>query len=55
MYVDVLLENICSDKRLSDHFLGKQHIGFQYMRDAIEAVRVHREEARAKGRDDRDK
>jgi len=44
-----------SDKRLSDHFLGKQHIGFQYMRDTIEAIRVYREEARSKELDDREK
>lgn len=44
-----------SDKRLSDHFLGKQHIGFQYMRDAIESIRAHREEMRAKEREGREK
>lgn len=32
-----------SDQRLSDHFMGKQHTGFQYMRDAVEAIRARRE------------
>lgn len=35
-----------SDKRLQDHFLGKQHIGFQYMRDTLEAINKRREERR---------
>lgn len=40
-----------SDKRLTDHFLGKQHIGFQYMRDSLEAIRKRRDERRTR-RDD---
>lgn len=32
-------------RRLGDHFLGKQHIGFQYMRDTLEAIRKRRLEA----------
>eukprot|EP01038_Epipyxis_sp_PR26KG_P007236 gene7236-9867_t len=35
-----------SDKRLQDHFMGKQHIGFQYMRDAVDAIKLRREERR---------
>jgi hypothetical protein len=31
-----------SDKRLADHFLGKQHLGYQMMRDAIEAIKERR-------------
>jgi hypothetical protein len=31
-----LLSILDSDKRLADHFMGKQHIGFQTMRDVIE-------------------
>jgi hypothetical protein len=30
-------------RRLQDHFLGKQHIGYQYMRDTVEAIRKRRE------------
>jgi hypothetical protein len=30
-------------RRLQDHFLGKQHIGYQYMRDTVEAIRQRRE------------
>jgi hypothetical protein len=33
-------------RRLTDHFLGKQHIGFQFMRDSLEAIRARREERR---------
>lgn len=44
-----------SDKRLSDHFLGKQHIGFQYMRDKVESIRTYREEMRNKEREEREK
>jgi hypothetical protein len=36
-----------SDKRLGDHFLGKQHIGFQYMRDTLEAIKKRRDERRS--------
>jgi len=32
-----------SDKRLTDHFLGKQHIGYQYMRDTVAAIIAHRD------------
>jgi RNA-binding protein Luc7-like 2 len=32
-----------SDKRLTDHFLGKQHIGYQFLREQLEAVRVRKE------------
>eukprot|EP01034_Spumella_vulgaris_P024586 gene24586-30952_t len=39
-----------SDKRLTDHFMGKQHIGFQFMRDSLEAIRLRREARRAKER-----
>jgi len=35
-----------SDKRLTDHFMGKQHIGLQYMRDTVEAIKKRREEMR---------
>lgn len=35
-----------SDKRLQDHFLGKQHVGLQYMRDTVDAIRKRREERR---------
>ena len=37
-----------SDKRLSDHFLGKQHIGSSYMRDMIETIKKRRDERRSK-------
>lgn len=37
-----------SDKRLTDHFLGKQHIGFQYMRDSLDAIRKRRDERRSR-------
>ena len=33
-----LLSILDSDKRLADHFMGKQHIGFQTMRDALVAI-----------------
>jgi RNA-binding protein Luc7-like 2 len=32
-----------SDKRLADHFMGKQHIGYQLMRDTLEAIKTRRE------------
>ena len=35
-----------SDKRLADHFMGKQHIGYQLMRDTIEAIKTRRDERR---------
>lgn len=50
-----------SDKRLADHFLGKQHIGYQRMRDTLEAIRKRRSERPprtsedGRGRDDRDR
>ena len=50
-----------SDKRLADHFLGKQHIGYQRMRDTLEAIRKRRAERPprtsedGRGRDDRDR
>lgn len=38
------LFHVCSERRrLQDHFLGKQHIGYQYMRDTVEAIRQRRE------------
>ena len=43
-----MLSILDSDKRLADHFLGKQHLGFQTMRETIEAIRKRREE-RASG------
>eukprot|EP01039_Chlorochromonas_danica_P005091 gene5091-5595_t len=42
-----------SDKRLTDHFMGKQHVGFQYMRDTLEAIRKRREERREKDKERR--
>eukprot|EP01031_Cornospumella_fuschlensis_P034922 gene34922-42291_t len=39
-----------SDKRLADHFVGKQHIGFQYMRDMLETIRKRRDERRERDR-----
>jgi RNA-binding protein Luc7-like 2 len=44
-----------SDKRLADHFMGKQHIGFQLMRDQLEAIKIRRDERRAKDDDQRAK
>ena len=50
-----------SDKRLADHFLGKQHIGYQRMRDTLDAIRKRRSERPprtsedGRGRDDRDR
>jgi hypothetical protein len=35
-----------SDKRLADHFMGKQHIGFQLMRDQLDAIKIRRDERR---------
>jgi len=46
-----LLSILDSDKRLADHFLGKQHTGFQVMRDAIESVSNWREERKRNGDD----
>lgn len=37
-----------SDKRLQDHFMGKQHIGFQLMRDTLVEIGKRREERRGK-------
>jgi hypothetical protein len=37
-----------SDKRLADHFMGKQHIGFQLMRDQLDAIKNRRDERRIK-------
>jgi hypothetical protein len=39
-----MLSILDSDKRLADHFLGKQHIGFQTMRETVDAIRKRREE-----------
>lgn len=39
----------CFYRRLGDHFLGKQHIGFQYMRDTLEAIKKRREDKRSAG------
>jgi hypothetical protein len=33
-------------RRLADHFMGKQHIGFQLMRDQLEAIKNRREQRR---------
>jgi len=44
-----LLSILDADKRLADHFLGKQHTGFQVMRDALESIRASREERRQLG------
>jgi RNA-binding protein Luc7-like 2 len=38
-----------SDKRLTDHFMGKQHIGFQTMRDYLQGIKERREQRRGAG------
>jgi hypothetical protein len=35
-----------SDKRLADHFLGKQHLGYQQMREVLEAIKSRRVSSR---------
>jgi len=42
-----------SDKRLTDHFMGKQHIGLQFMRDTVEAIKKRREDKRELDRTNR--
>lgn len=36
----------CNIRRLQDHFLGKQHMGCQIMRDTLEKIKQRREEKR---------
>ena len=42
-----------SDRRLADHFMGKQHVGFQAMREFLQAVAAGKRKA-AGDKDDRD-
>lgn len=49
-----LLSVFDSDKRLADHFLGKQHLGYQRMREMMVAIKERGGAARSGGREDRE-